>query len=371
MNPTVPLSLLTTIDPFLRSTAIVAVLVDSPRSVVLRHDIDHEAGQIRRVVMDSTGVLEDERLHLEHTCLGCAVRTDAVPVLRRLATDGRWDDVVLALPVTADSLPVTIALDAATRPGAELEMMHLATVMTAVDTDTVEEDLLGIDSVAERGIGLVRDDERAVGEVLAGHLAHADLVVTSTGGSTHPGLHARCGAELVEHLRAHDSRRIDGLHEISASHLTATRHDLVAAQRRCNPLHAHAVTHQGSHAWTLELTSSRALHPERLLECIEELGTGRIRSRGVFWVPTRPDSICQWDGAGGQLYIGELGTWEDRAPHTRLLFTGVARGDRALLREAFEAVLTTDDEMAGGGLAWLGREDVLAPWLGERATSGG
>lgn len=368
MHPTVPLSLLTTIDPLLRSTAIFAVLVDSPRSVVLRHDIDHAAGQLRRVVLDHTGVVEDETLDLEHACLSCAVREDALPTLRRLATDGRWDDVVLALPVSADSLPVTIALDAATRPGAELAMMRLATVMTAVDIAAAEEDLLGIDSVAERGIGLMSDDERAVGEVLAGHLAHADLVVTSAGGSTHPSLRTRCGGELVDHLRAHDSRRIDGLHEINASHLSAARHDAHAAQRRCNPLHAHATTHQGTHAWTLELTSTRALHPERLLECIEELGTGRVRSRGVFWVPTRPDSICQWDGAGGQLYIGELGVWAGQTPLTRLVFTGVARGERAHLREVFEAVLATEDEMAGGGLAWLGREDVLAPWLGERTA---
>lgn len=359
-----PLSVLSTIDPVLRDTAIFALLVDSPRTVVLRHDIDHEKDQLRRMVLDHTGVVEDVVLHLEHACLSCAVREDALPALRTLAADGRWDDVVLALPVSAESLPVTIALSAATRRGGMLDRMRMGTVVTAVDSSDAEEDLLGIDSLAERGIALTRDDERAVAEALAAQLAHADLVVTCSDGHTHPGLRARCGNELIDHLRAHDSHRVDGLHEITAHELRRNRHDARAGERRCNPLHARAARCTTDHAWSLELASDRPLHPERLLARIEELGTGRLRSRGVFHVPTHPDTVCHWDGAGGQLYVGDLGSWRGQRPYTQLVFTGVGRGERARLREVFDDVVLTDAELADADVAWLGREDVLAPWLG-------
>jgi G3E family GTPase len=358
----VPLSVLTTIDPVLRETAVFALLVDSPRTVVLRHDI--EDGGLRRVVVDRDGTVEDVTVPLEHACLSCAVREDAIPSLRDLATDGRWDDVVLALPVAAESLAVTLALDAATERGGMLDMMRLGAVVTAVDSDEAEEDLLGIDSLAERGLALTDDDERAVGEALAAQLAHADVVVTCSGAHTHPGPRARCGAELVDHLRARDSARVDSLHEITAADLRRTRHDARLGERRCNPLHARAARCRTDHAWSLELVSDRPLHPERLLERIEELGAGRLRSRGVFHVPNRPDTVCHWDGAGGQLYVGELGSWRGARPYTRLVFTGVGRGERARLREVFEDVLLTDAELADAELAWLGREDVLAPWLG-------
>jgi G3E family GTPase len=94
-----------------------------------------------------------------------------------------------------------------------------------------------------------------------------------------------------------------------------------------------APAHAGDRSWTLELHTPRPLHPERLLERIEELGAGRLRARGVFWVPNRPDSACLWDGAGGQLAVGDLGPWH---------------------------------AVADGGAAWLARPDVLAPWLGAR-----
>lgn len=98
---------------------------------------------------------------------------------------------------------------------------------------------------------------------------------------------------------------------------------------------------------------------------VARLGRGRHRSRGSFWVPSRPDSVCVRDGAGGQLSVGALGAWGRRAAATRLVLTGV-EDVRADLLAAFEDVLLTTDEHARGLHPWLGADDVLAPWLGDR-----
>lgn len=117
-DPRVALSVLATIDPVLRDSTVFGLVVGAPRVVALRHDIRAAEDALRRVVVDATGVIEDEVVPLEHACLSCAVREDAVPTLRRLADDGRWDHVVLALPVAAESLPVVRALAAQTTPAA-------------------------------------------------------------------------------------------------------------------------------------------------------------------------------------------------------------------------------------------------------------
>jgi hypothetical protein len=75
-----------------------------------------------------------------------------------------------------------------------------------------------------------------------------------------------------------------------------------------------------------------------------------------------------WDGAGGQLAIGALGRWGTRTPGTRLVITGV-EDVRAELVDAFEEVLMTAREYADGLHPWLGREDVLEPWLGDRSAA--
>jgi G3E family GTPase len=112
----------------------------------------------------------------------------------------------------------------------------------------------------------------------------------------------------------------------------------------------------------LELTSPLAFHPERLLDDLERLGAGRHRSRGCFWVPTRPDQVVVWDGAGGQLSIGNGERWGSRAPMTQLVFTGVGTPPDQL-SSSFREMLLTPDEAAARG-AWRLNEDGFEPWLG-------
>lgn len=383
---TVPVSVLATIDPVLRDSALFDLLMDAPGVVAVRHDIhtDH----LRRVVQDATGVLEDVLVPLEHACLSCAVREDAVPTIARLAHDGRWTQALLALPVSAEPLPAARALAAEAAPGGRLAHTRIATSLAVVDLDTFEDDLLGEDTLTERGLELTADDERSVGEALAAQVEQADLVVASGGaGSTSSSgidadtAHATASG-LLDRLRGAGTRRVDELHALTAANLAAGRHSPSRAERRAHPLGAvvsgpGAVS--GDRSWTLELRSALPFHPERLLDRIEDLSVGRLRARGVFHVADRPGLACLWDGAGGQLAVADLGPWSEvcagTEPHTRIVVVGVADGasagrvdaDRQQLLEAFRAALCTPEEMSDG-VAWLWREDHLAPWLGARSV---
>lgn len=375
----IPISVLASVDAVLRDSAVAGLVVDSPGTVALRHDILADEGLIRRVVVDASGVVEQVLVPIEHACLSCAVREDAVPTLAALTEDGRWTDVIMALPVSAESLPVTRALAAETRRGGVLDGARIATAATVADVETFEHDLLADDLLAERGIALTPDDERSVGEALAAQVEHADLIVTAGEAAAAP-----TGSGLMDRIRAEDSHRVEGLHAVTAAELAAGRYDPVRGERRSNPLGARSAVRSrratGDRSWTLELRSDRPFHPERLLERIEDLATGRMRSRGVFHVVDRPLSACLWDGAGGQLFLGDLGTWDEAAasaePHTRIVVVGSADGDtpgapedtRHDLVDAFHDALVRPEELTDAALvSWLDREDVLSPWLGDRS----
>lgn len=82
-------------------------------------------------------------------------------------------------------------------------------------------------------------------------------------------------------------------------------------------------------------TCPRAL-PCRLPSPVrEDLGCGRTRSRGHFWLPSRVDEIEVWDGAGGLLSIGSYGLWGSRPPSTHLTDVGIDAADRGLIADAF------------------------------------
>ena len=143
------------------------------------------------------------------------------------------------------------------------------------------------------------------------------------------------------------------------------RLDWTTFQERTDPLSIppHAARTDPD-VWTLDLTSSRPFHPDRLHERIEDLGRGAFRARGHFWLPTRPDAVCVWDGGGGQLSIGRSGSWHSRRPSSRLVVTGIHVADRTRVADAFADVLLTDAETIAGH-SWVGRSDGFEPWLDE------
>jgi G3E family GTPase len=350
VHPHLPVTVIASLDPVLRDLATASAVCDVPGTVVLRYDLGPSSDDgLRRVLSDLSGVLEDVTVPLDHVCLGCAQREDVLPTIEAVAASGRWAHLVLALPVTADPVPVAAALDA------EAAALHVrfSGVVTVVRAATLTDDLFGDDLLAERGCALTEEDERSVGEALAGQLDAADVVVTDAvmTASTQTVLLHVCGPAVATLL----------LDEVGGRALTSPRHqpgprryDLRAATR--------AAVADTADVWTVELSSQRPFHPERLLERIADLGAGRLRARGTFWLPTRPETACAWDGAGGQLCVSDAGAWAGEEPRTRLVVTGTDPGTRERLVRAFADVLLTDEEC--GQDDWWAVEDGLEPWLG-------
>lgn len=123
----------------------------------------------------------------------------------------------------------------------------------------------------------------------------------------------------------------------------------------------------GDAVWRLDLRSDRPFHPERFSDELATLGSGPRRSRGCFWLPTRPHDVCAWDGAGGQASVGCTRQWElGQRPFTRIVVTGIddADDERTAIEAAFARSLLTDQEMATRGWIWNEGWDGFEAWLG-------
>ena len=349
-----PVAVVTALDEVLRDSLVASLLLDAPGLVSLRYEVAEDSSALRRIVVAADGVLEDALVDLAHPCVSCAMREDAVPALARLADRPEVRGILLAPPLSADPSIVVGTLRA--HEGA----WHLASALAAASADRAAEDLLGDDTLAERDLRWADGDARSVGEALAAQLEYSDLLVLEGGEDC-------AGAELVEHLRAPEQRVVRDPFALSAREVLGGRHDHAAGLRRrdarCVEPYGGPTVHG---TWTLDLHSVRPLHPQRLLENIEALGGGRLRGRGRFWVPDRPESICQWDGAGGQVSIGAVWRTGRELPTTHLVVTGQDPADLPRVRDAFARCLLTEAEWAEGLAPWLGAEDPLAPWLGDR-----
>src|SRR5690606_31029475 len=170
---------------------------------------------------------------LEHACLSCAVREDLIPALQRLQALGRWSGAVVALPITADSSPVTRAVHEETLTGGRLRGSQLSAVLCVIDACSIEFDALGAEYLPVRGTALVDDDVRVVGEVLAPMLAHADVVVAH--GSADASARA---LTLINHLRGLGSVVAESLDMLDMAEVLDMRHQSDQALARVDPLMA-------------------------------------------------------------------------------------------------------------------------------------
>ena len=349
-----PVAVVTALDEVLRDALVASLLLDEEGLLALRYEVAEDSSALRRIVVSAGGVLEDELVDLAHPCVSCAMREDAVPTLARLAGCPETCGLLLAPPLSADPSVVVGTLRS------HESGWQLASAVAAAPADCAAEDLLGDDTLAERGLRWADGDARSVGEALAAQLEYSDLLVLA-------GEPDGAGAELVEHLRAPEQRVARDPFTLTAREVLGGRHDQSAALRRRDARCVEPYGGPTEHGtWTLDLHSQRPFHPERLLGNIEALGGGRLRGRGRFWVPDRPDAICQWDGAGGQVSIGAVWRAGRELPTTHLVVTGQDRADMPRVRDAFGRSLLTEAEWAEGLAPWLGAEDTLAPWLGAR-----
>jgi G3E family GTPase len=358
MSP-VPVLTVCSLDPVLRDATVSGLLCDVPGSVVLRHNLTPD-GFLHRAVYDRDGVRNQEIIALDHGCLSCALREDILPSLRRLVSDPMNPPtaVIMALPATVEALGLVRALQPLGGPAAIPEAA-IAAVLAAVDTATLASDLLGDDLLVERNLHTSAEDRRSVGETLAQLIEFADALVT-------PRPTPTVTADLLAHLTGPDVPVL-ALHAVDPLPLLRIRrhrHDPRGDFRRV----AATTATDTERVWTLDLASWRPMHPGRLHEGIQALGAGPIRGRGVFWLPTRPDLIGAWDGAGGQVSIGGIGNWNGPDRFTRLVITGVDH-DPSQVRTAFDRALLTDAELGCGLDWWAARDDGFDPWLGRRRLS--
>lgn len=356
------ISVLSTTSPLLRD---ITSLCAGDGMDVLTCDLDGDSVRLRLSRPEGPGW--EREVPLAHPCVTCSLREAVVPALVDLAGAADVDGsaagprppsptgLLLVLPTAVEPLSAVPTLADLMDEGGPLADCRLTSSVHAVDLTTAAADLLDHVPLAERGVALFDEDDRCTGEVLMMSLGYADIVLAV---GEDP-----LGSDLVEHLRPHDTLRVDHLAELGPELLLGGVHDADEAIARVHPASTAAWGGPTSHGvWTLDLHSERPFHPGRLAERVGELAPADTCARGCFWLPSRPRTVCTWEVNGAAVSVGTAGIWAEE-PRTHLIVTGVTDpGVRAAVERAFGELLMTEEELRGT-LAWVGADDGLDAWF--------
>lgn len=309
------IALVTGLHGLARHEAVQALLSATPRSLAVHHDLAHIGeGTVYRLVRDASGAHGREQVHIEHACASCTLREDLIPFLLGVATAGHHDLCVVEAWNSVE--PRIIAESIAAQ-----EELHLAAVVTSVDTARLSADLGTHDDLADRGLDLARDDHRTVAEVLTRQLEYPGLITLR--GEPTPHAHA-----LLDQLNPE-------AHVVPAGAAADGRFDAEfdteSAHARLGPAWARYTDRPEDHGVsTVTWTRTRPLHPGRLAEALEDLASLSLRGRGRFWLASQPDNLMLWDSHQDLLMVDNGGPWLAALPEAAMDLVSPARRTAAL-----------------------------------------
>jgi G3E family GTPase len=384
---------------------VLSGFLGAGKTTVLQHILHNRSGKrVAVIVNDMSEVNIDARLvaqgsaelsrteeklvELSNGCICCTLREDLLKEVQRLAEAGRFDYLLIESTGISEPMPVAETFVFEDENGKTLgDLARLDTMVTVVDAFHFSNDFEGADFLNERGVGLGEGDERTVVDLLTEQVEFADVVVVNKCDLVSPE-----DLEFVEGVvrrlnpRAHLVRATRGkvpLEEL----LDTKRFDFETAKQSpgwLQVLRGEEKSEADEYGFSsFVYRARRPFHPERFLELIQNEWPGVVRSKGFFWLATRPRAVGVWGQAGGACQYEPGGIWWAAVPEEswpedqteirsqwqepfgdrRQELVIIGRDlDRNALESLWNAALLTDAEMALGQEEWLRWPDPLAEW---------
>lgn len=362
----------------------VAVIVNDMSEVNIDATLVREGGS-------GLSRTEERLVEMTNGCICCTLREDLLVEVRRLTREGRFDQLVIESTGISEPLPVAETFTFTDEAGESLsDVASLDTMVTVVDGFNFLKDYGSRDSLQGRGESLGEEDGRTVVDLLVEQIEFCDVLVLNKTDLIDEDERRRLRAILMTlNPRARIVESAFGAVPLS-SVLSTGLFDFDEAAKAPGWLRElrgeHAPETQEYGIGSFVYRARRPFHPHRFHGLVESEWPNVIRSKGFFWLASRPVFAGSWSQAGAVCRHGAAGHWWAAVPQEQwprddealatiakhwddqvgdarqeLVLIGIGM-DEAALRRQFDACLLTDGEMAAGPAAWHGFPDPFPAW---------
>jgi G3E family GTPase len=362
----------------------VAVIVNDMSEINIDASLVREGG----AALSRT---EEKLVEMSNGCICCTLREDLLKEVSTLAKDGHFDQLVIESTGISEPLPVAETFTFEDEDGTSLaKLARLDTMVTVVDAYNFLRDYASQDSLSERGESLGEEDTRTVVDLLIDQVEFCDVIVVNKADLVSEAELTRLTSILAT-LNPRAKIEIAHFGRVSLDSVLETGlFDFEAASQAPGWLqemrgeHIPETEEYGIASFTYQ--ARRPFHPRRFWDLIHNEWEGVVRSKGYFWLASRPELAGSWSQAGGACRHGPAGYWWDAVPQDHwpqdegyraqivaksqgewgdrrqeLVFIGMDMNE-ADIRARLDACLLTDAEMALGRAGWMKLADPFPVW---------
>lgn len=403
-------SALTSDDPRL-PVAVLSGFLGAGKTTLLNHILNNREGRRIAVIVNDMSEINidaalvrdggaqlsrtDEKLvEMSNGCICCTLREDLLLEVKRLAQAGRFDHLVIESTGISEPLPVAETFTFEDEAGESLSAYaRLDSMITVVDGFNFLRDYRSADDLQSRGESLGAQDERSVVDLLVDQIEFCDLLVLNKTDLLSPAqLHQLKG--MLQALNPHALILNSEFGQVPLDCLLNTgRFDFDRAAQAPGWLQTLRGEHQPeSEEYGIRnfvYRARRPFHPQRFWHAVNHQLDGVIRSKGYFWLASRPEYAAMWSQAGAVARQGYAGRWWVSVPRTEwpqdadslnfiaeqwqegtgdarqeLVFIGIEMDEKSV-RAALDHALLTPQEMAAGPEQWITLADPVPAWFDE------
>jgi G3E family GTPase len=396
------------------------------KTTLLNHILNNRAGlRVAVIVNDMSEVnidvamvnnqvtlnrTEEKLVEMSNGCICCTLREDLLVEIGRLAQEGRFDYLLIESTGISEPLPVAETFTFEDEHGQSLgQFARLDTLVTVVDGVNFLDDYYSAVSLQETGEHLGEGDERNLAELLIDQIEFCDLLLISK-------------TDLISAEKLHELITILQRLNPAAEVIPMVKGN-VPLEKILNTQKFSYEKAQQSAGWLAELRGEhlpetyeyaiesfvyharRPFHPQKIHDffanTFDQIPAGQIahkgvggkprllRSKGFFWLASRPQFAGQWSQAGGVAEHGAAGLfwkaipeehwptdeeqreyilskWQEPFGDMRqeLVFIG-QHLDKTWMIEQLDNCLLDDEELIRGQGYWKCLPDPFPAWLEE------
>lgn len=282
-------------------------------------DINIDAATIKNDV--SLNHSNEKLVEMSNGCICCTLREDLLVEVGKLAKDGRFDYLVIESTGISEPLPVAETFTFADQNGVSLgDVATLDTMVTVVDAVNFLTDYEQANDLQDTGESLGENDERSVADLLVDQVEFADVILISkTDLATNEQLNKLIAILNTLNTQAKMIPISNGNININEV-LNTGLFNFARAQQAPGWLKEmrgeHIPETEEYGISSFNYTARRPFNPEKFyhfLHNTEQFGK-LIRSKGYFWLATRPLFCAKWSQAGGIAHYGFAGMFYKAIP---------------------------------------------------------
>ncbi|MDK1289857.1 zinc metallochaperone GTPase ZigA [Pseudoalteromonas umbrosa] len=336
---------------------------------------------------------EEKLVEMSNGCICCTLREDLLEEITQLAKEGKYDYLVIESTGISEPLPVAETFTFTDEDGQSLSnVATLDTMVTVVDALNFLKDYDQARYLQEVGESLGDDDHRNVADLLVDQIEFADVIVISkTDLVTETELRRLQSILSTLNTEAIQIPVLNG--QVPLKQILATgKFSFEKAQlapgwlKELRGEHVPETEEFGISSFVY--AARKPFHPQRFYDFLHSKDKkGKlIRSKGFFWLASRPQFAGSWNQAGGMAQYGVAGLfwkavpqeqwptdpeyidaiqdmWEEPYGDMRqeLVFIGQKLDKQAII-DALNGCLLSEEEMALGMQLWSTLPDPFPEW---------